>query len=335
MKLLIVAFLIVVLLAALNAPAHAQTSLIKPACDLGQYWLVRHGDRSGIWVRQGDKNTFNAYWIRSDISDESEVTTIGFDGPSVTAIGKTKFGDKCQYTGKLAPDGYTVTGTSTCLSGENGGQDWYATIMCGAPVITWSENATTYRAAKGEKFSFTCMPNGIPGSLWGTTIYTDDSSICTAAAYAGLLTTRFGGTVALTILSGQESYRGGVEFGITSSSYDRWQGSYQLEGATKDIPVINWQFSLVGYRGRNGSEYTFRCIGNSQPGSITIWGTDTYTDDSSVCTAAMHAGVITADGGQVTVTIRPGQASYPGSTQNGISSSDWGGWEGGYTIKGK
>lgn len=58
----------------------------------------------------------------------------------------------------------------------------------------------------------------------------------------------------------------------------------------------------------------------------TIWGTGTYTDDSSVCRAAIHAGVIPASGGQFLLTIAPGLQSYPGSTANGITSSQWGSW---------
>lgn|GEM_PF-4391294 len=64
------------------------------------------------------------------------------------------------------------------------------------------------------------------------------------------------------------------------------------------------------------------CPANCTAGSL--WGTDIYTGDSSICTAAIHAGVITADGGEVLVTLIPdGAPSHPGTEQNGISSSDW------------
>jgi hypothetical protein len=59
----------------------------------------------------------------------------------------------------------------------------------------------------------------------------------------------------------------------------------------------------------------------------TIWGTDVYTDDSSVCTAAVHSGLITlAEGGAVTIEMRPGRDSYAPSTRNGIESLAWGQW---------
>ncbi len=37
---------------------------------------------------------------------------------------------------------------------------------------------------------------------WGTDIYTDDSSICTVAAYAGIITRRDGGTVTIKFVAG-------------------------------------------------------------------------------------------------------------------------------------
>ncbi len=54
-----------------------------------------------------------------------------------------------------------------------------------------------------------------------------------------------------------------------------------------------------------------------------VWGTHIYTTDSNICAAAQHAGAITADGGAVQVVAAPGQADYPGSTQNGITSQHW------------
>ena len=64
-----------------------------------------------------------------------------------------------------------------------------------------------------------------------------------------------------------------------------------------------------------------------------MWGTDTYTDDSSVCIAAVHAGLITEDeGGRVVIEIAPGEESYTGSEANGITSTDYGSWSGSFTF---
>lgn len=66
----------------------------------------------------------------------------------------------------------------------------------------------------------------------------------------------------------------------------------------------------------------------------TVWGTDIYTHDSSVCLAAVHAGVITLeDGGTVQVTMLPGEESYTGSERNGITTSDYGQWDGSFSVE--
>lgn len=66
----------------------------------------------------------------------------------------------------------------------------------------------------------------------------------------------------------------------------------------------------------------------------TIWGTDIYTADSGVCTAAVHSGAISdVDGGLVLATWMPGQESYPATEQNGVLSSEWGGWDSSFSVE--
>ena len=80
-----------------------------------------------------------------------------------------------------------------------------------------------------------------------------------------------------------------------------------------------------------GTTYVVSC----PPGcsSATIWGTGIYSDDSAICTAAVHAGVAAMGaGGTFTVTIAPGQASYPPSTQFGVTSSSWGSWNRSFAV---
>ena len=58
-----------------------------------------------------------------------------------------------------------------------------------------------------------------------------------------------------------------------------------------------------------------------------VWGTDIYTNDSYIPTAAVHAGQVTV--GQtkdVYIKIIEGQNNYPSSTRNGITTSSWGAW---------
>lgn len=92
--------------------------------------------------------------------------------------------------------------------------------------------------------------------------------------------------------------------------------------------------AAAGLRGQNGKRFVFDCAANG-PAGARLYGTDVYTDDSSPCTAGVHVGLITyAKGGRVTIEIRPGQDSYPGSSRNGVGSSTWGTWPGSFVVVG-
>jgi hypothetical protein len=94
-------------------------------------------------------------------------------------------------------------------------------------------------------------------------------------------------------------------------------------------PNSAWDSKAVVYRGRNGLRVRYSCPSGGNAGSV--WGTGYYTDDSSVCTAAVHSGLITlANGGKVTIQIAAGRSSYTGTTRHGIDTSNYGSWSGSY-----
>ena len=76
------------------------------------------------------------------------------------------------------------------------------------------------------------------------------------------------------------------------------------------------------------------CICPQEISFATVWGEpSSYTDDSDICTAAVHAGIVTAAaGGRITVTPRQGEGAYQGSTANGVTTLPFGSWSGSYTI---
>lgn len=88
--------------------------------------------------------------------------------------------------------------------------------------------------------------------------------------------------------------------------------------------------TLTVWRGRNGQIASFAVTGSLNG---TIWGTDIYTDDSSLAVAAVHAGLLLpGQTGIVTVVIRPGQNAYAGSPRNGAQSQNFGSWNGSYSF---
>ena len=93
--------------------------------------------------------------------------------------------------------------------------------------------------------------------------------------------------------------------------------------------ACNDSINSLGDKAKDG--FTVTCPASCSPGSL--WGTDTYTTDSSLCTAARHAGVIKEGGGDFTVTFADGKKSYKGSERNGVTSSDWGPFDKSFTVK--
>jgi hypothetical protein len=52
-----------------------------------------------------------------------------------------------------------------------------------------------------------------------------------------------------------------------------------------------------------------------------VWGTDRYSSDSSLCAAAVHAGVIGLDaGGTITVRLAQGGPEHVGTVRHGMRS---------------
>jgi hypothetical protein len=67
-----------------------------------------------------------------------------------------------------------------------------------------------------------------------------------------------------------------------------------------------------------------------------VWGgaNGIYTDDSRVGKAAVHAGLLKVGEQKVlNVTIVPGQSSYHGNTQNGITTNNYDQWHGSYNFE--
>jgi len=170
------------------------------------------------------------------------------------------------------------------------------------------------------------------GPLWGTGVYTDDSSLGKAAMHAGVLGPGEQGVVKVTVLPGQESYQGSSAHGVTSDSYGSYSGSFSV-GADDggNNPPLPDPVSLEAFRGNWGAVYLFDVTGDGEAGSV--WGTNVYTDDSRLAAAAVHAGVLAwGQRGTVRVTLVPGQSSYVGCVANRVESNSYGEYDGSYAV---
>jgi len=92
-----------------------------------------------------------------------------------------------------------------------------------------------------------------------------------------------------------------------------------------------WAATAAQHRGLDGQRFEYDCPAGGM--LRFVWGTDVYTDDSSVCTAGVHVGVITLEeGGTVTIEIRPGQEAYEATERNGVTTLDYGPWGGSFVV---
>lgn len=90
--------------------------------------------------------------------------------------------------------------------------------------------------------------------------------------------------------------------------------------------LITWEETAVPLRAFHYDRRSFLCPPTDNPTAFPIWGDEFYKDDSSICAAAVHFGVITAAGGEVTIQEVDGLEDYPGLERNGVVSEPFGAW---------
>ncbi|XP_061599355.1 cysteine-rich secretory protein LCCL domain-containing 2 [Cololabis saira] len=161
------------------------------------------------------------------------------------------------------------------------------------------------------------------GNIWGTVSYDVQSSICRAAIHAGVIDNN-GGLVDVTRTDKSPFFVRSTKNGIESLSKYKPGNSFivaRVEENAADCyttvaeicpfkkPYSHCPRVFCPTDCRNQPSYWSPVIGNS-----------IYADSSSICKAAIHAGVIKADGGYVDVLPLERRKSYTGVLKNGIQS---------------
>lgn len=110
-------------------------------------------------------------------------------------------------------------------------------------------------------------------------------------------------------------------------------------GAEESKAALPDPGTLSGYQGQTGKVLYFQITGGMPGGgrggvaSGSVWGTDVYTLDSTLAVAAVHAGAVqSGETRVVAVTILAPQASFAGSTRNGVTTSGWGQFPGAFKF---
>lgn len=173
------------------------------------------------------------------------------------------------------------------------------------------------------------------GNVWGAGPYSDDSAVCRAAMHAGLVSDE-PVNVTVNFLPGRESYTASTANGVETRRWGSWQGSFFFDGATEGEPAEvagGLEACPTTATALRGSGETVECSCDANAASTgNVWGSGPYTDDSRICRAAVHAGVIGPQGGDVSFTVSAGLDAYEGTEENGIETRDYGTFSGSYDF---
>lgn len=171
-----------------------------------------------------------------------------------------------------------------------------------------------------------CAPEAtMGGTVWGSGTYTTDSRICRAAVHAGAIQAGGGGVVVVTPAPGQQAYQGSGANGVTTSSYGPWTASFSVAAPAAAAAACPATFD------NQTAPLTCSCTAEAAA-SGTVWGSGTYTADSRICRAALHAAAIPASGGTVIVMPEPGLQAYEANVANGVTTSHYGPWGASFTV---
>jgi len=220
------------------------------------------------------------------------------------------------------------------------------------PVIEagCSYDARQLEGSAGTAFRVSCPANCNQRSIYGTGIYTADTSICQAGVHAGAIPLE-GGTLTVVLQPGRLAYRGSEQNGLQSRDYGKYSSSFAIVTAGRapagtvtaasaapgaavaagsQLIEAGCTFDVRQLTSKDGAQFRVACPAGCE--ERAIYGTGVYTGDSSICGAGVHSGVIPASGGVVTITLEPGRPAYRGSEQNGITSRDYGKYSSSFAV---
>lgn len=197
-------------------------------------------------------------------------------------------------------------------------------------------NASNWRTATSGTSIIAVVTGAVDGRVWGgggghdpglvgpSGVYTDDSSISAAAVHAGILGKGKTGLLKINILEGKDSYSGTEKNGVKPDNFGPYGGSYSLEKYIYEISTTTLA-DPGDFADWGDLKGTFN-VSLTGVSNGSIWGTDTYTSDSLLALAAVHAGKLSVSGTDVVVpvTLFDGQSSYVGSTRYGVTSDSCG-----------
>ncbi|MCD6499514.1 MAG: hypothetical protein J7M25_14570 [Deltaproteobacteria bacterium] len=191
----------------------------------------------------------------------------------------------------------------------------------------------------GAEWTCQCLRGSLFGLSWGVDLYTTDSSICKAAVHAGAIP-KTGGKVTVVAAAGCDYYPGAMRNGVRSMPWGKFRTSFFIKGKGDGKCKVLKQGEACPARFKDvpkaGPKTKWTCTCDAAAARFgTVYGSGTYTADSSICRAALHAGLLKKGKAKVTVVGAPGCPKYVGSVVNNISSRSWKSYSLSFYFKGK
>jgi LCCL domain len=130
-----------------------------------------------------------------------------------------------------------------------------------------------------------------------------------------------------------------VKVGDAEKAYKWTDARILVNGASASLEE-KLEIVTIGQNGVMGLTQTHfdKVVGIQVTGQIagSVWGTGPYTTDSDLGTAAVHNGALkVGETAVIKVRVKADVGGYQGGTQNGVTTNNWGTFQGCYEILGK
>jgi len=188
----------------------------------------------------------------------------------------------------------------------------------------------------GTKFICSCPSSCAEqhGTVMGTMIYSEDSNICKSAIHAGFLDQEDEGEFVLVVANGEMEYESSMQNEIQSIAYGPSAKAFVFEHLTNIVAVsCADEGNKYKFQGDVGDKWTVRCPKDCTFETQYVYGSEVYALTSSICQSAIHAGMMTDNGGDVSWIIEASQTRYPAKSRNGVDSQMLEGDDGGGAMK--
>lgn len=181
-----------------------------------------------------------------------------------------------------------------------------------------------FKGSVGKIFRVKCPScKSIKRPVYGSFIYHPLSSICKSGSHAGNVNNEKGGYLLVELVTGKKIFNGsqGVDKSL-SSTFSSSKVSFRTKKAvpptkiTCDDTPANSPFNTASV----GTKFVVICPKNCSKFKSDVFGSEVYTDKTSICLAGIHSGHMNDRGGELEFMIEAGQNYYKGTQSFGIIS---------------